>query len=143
MTRKIWLRALGVWLILAVLTVLFGAFREAFFIPATGMDGTLARAVLLPVAWVYIALVTIFFLKNSQGLYDRTDTIRIGVLWLVLTVCFEFVFGTLVMDHPLAVLLTDYNLLKGRVWVLFLVFLAVAPLGVHTLFLSRKTGGEE
>jgi hypothetical protein len=51
----------------------------------------------------------------------------IGLVWLGLTVAFEFLFGHFVMGHSWTRLLQDYNLLAGRVWSLLLVWVAVAP----------------
>lgn len=51
----------------------------------------------------------------------------IGLFWLVLTVCFEFLFGHYVAGHPWERLLADYNLLAGRLWVLILATLLFTP----------------
>ncbi len=127
MNHRIYYQALGVWCMLAVLTVMYGAFREAVFIPITGMNGTLARAVLLPVTWIYIWITAWLFLKRTHAPHTQPDALRIGMLWLVLTIAFEFVFGSLVMGNSIQTLLADYNLLRGRTWGLFLLFLAAAP----------------
>ena len=50
---------------------------------------------------------------------------------------FEFMFGRFVMGHPWSRLLQDYNLLQGRVWVVFLAWLALAPYVFHR---SRHAG---
>ena len=49
------------------------------------------------------------------------------MLWLGLTVAFEFLFGHYVVGHPWPRLLYDYNLLAGRVWSLLPIRVAVAP----------------
>ena len=60
------------------------------------------------------------------------QSITIGLVWLVLTVAFEFLMGLVLLKQPLAKVLADYNLLAGRVWVLFLLWLTLAPwLFVH------------
>ncbi len=61
----------------------------------------------------------------------------IGVVWLVLTVAFEFFMGLVLARMPLAQVLNDYNLAAGRVWVLFLIWLALAP---WIFFRLRKAG---
>jgi hypothetical protein len=55
------------------------------------------------------------------------QALAIGLIWLLLTVIFEFVFGRLVMHRPWVLLLNDYNLVTGRVWVLFLAWLTLSP----------------
>ena len=51
----------------------------------------------------------------------------IGFLWLGLTVAFEFLFGHYVAGHPWSRLFQDYNLFAGRLWVLVLLWLTLAP----------------
>jgi hypothetical protein len=55
------------------------------------------------------------------------QAIVIGLIWLGLTVAFEFLFGHYVMGNPWERLLNDYNLLAGRVWVFVLIWITVAP----------------
>ncbi len=55
------------------------------------------------------------------------QAVLIGLVWLLLTVAFEFFMGLLLARRPLAQVLHDYNLLAGRIWALFLIWLALAP----------------
>lgn len=138
MKNNIYIQSIGIWLIFAVITVFFGAFREVVFIPATGLNGNLARALLLPLAFLYIIGITYIFLKNTKTSFGSGDLIRIGILWLVLTILFEFSFGGLVMEHPIEKLLADYNILEGKTWGLFLICLLIAPYIVNKYLLNKK-----
>lgn len=51
----------------------------------------------------------------------------IGIMWLAMTVAFEFLFGHYVAGHSWKRLWEDYNLLKGRLWVLVLIWTAIGP----------------
>jgi hypothetical protein len=51
----------------------------------------------------------------------------VGAVWLLLTVLFEFGFGHYVAGHPWPRLLHDYDLAAGRLWALFLAWLALLP----------------
>jgi hypothetical protein len=53
--------------------------------------------------------------------------LSIGLMWLTLTIAFEFLFGYYVRGLPLNSLFHDYNLLAGRVWILVLVWVTLAP----------------
>jgi hypothetical protein len=61
----------------------------------------------------------------------RPDTskqaITVGLIWLGLTIAFEFLFGHYVVGHPWSKLLYDYNVFAGRVWVVVLIWVTVAP----------------
>jgi hypothetical protein len=58
---------------------------------------------------------------------SSTHAAAIGLLWLGLTVAFEFVFGHYVAGLPWSRLLSDYNVLAGRLWLLIPLGLAIAP----------------
>jgi len=58
---------------------------------------------------------------------SRREAIAIGLLWVSLTVAFEFFMGLVLLGRPVAQVLADYNVFAGRVWVLFLLWLTVAP----------------
>jgi hypothetical protein len=71
---------------------------------------------------LYVWLITHFWpIASSQ------QALIIGFIWLALTVAFEFIFGHYVMGNPWSKLLADYNILAGRVWILVLVWITIAP----------------
>ncbi len=51
----------------------------------------------------------------------------IGLVWLGLTVAFESLFGHYVAGHTWLRLLHDYNLFAGRVWLIVLIWVTIAP----------------
>ena len=55
------------------------------------------------------------------------QALLIGLIWLVMTVIFEFGFGHFIMGHPWSRLFHDYNLMAGRVWILVLIWVTAAP----------------
>ena len=103
---KIYLYALGIWLIFIVAGILNGVFRESFITPKVGEH-------------------TGHILKIN---YTKTDLLLIGAFWTMLTILFEFGFGHYVMGHSWSKLFADYNILKGRVWSLVLLTTFIAPL---------------
>lgn len=137
MPRNIYVQSIGIWLVFAVLTIIFGAFREVVFIPETGLGPNLARAILLPVAFYYIIRITYLFLKKTKASYTKPDLIKIGILWFVLTILFEFGFGGLVMGNPIEKLLADYNLFEGKTWLLFLLCILFTPYMINRFILKK------
>jgi hypothetical protein len=71
--------------------------------------------------------VYVWFVLKWLKLSSAQKALQLGLIWLVLTVGFEFLFGHFVMGNPWASLFHDYNLLAGRVWVLVLIWIAAAP----------------
>ena len=76
-------------------------------------------AVILFLSWLVIG-----WIAPTTG----RDAVQVGVLWLALTLAFEFGFGHPVARKPWRALLADYNVTAGRVWLLVLVTTLFAPL---------------
>ena len=74
----------------------------------------------------------VWFLSRLWRIKSASQALLIGVMWLSLTVAFEFVFGHYVMGNPWSRLLHEYNLLEGRLWVLVLIWITIAPLVFKT-----------
>ena len=69
----------------------------------------------------------IWAVVHFLGIGSATQAWVIGLLWLAMTIAFEFLFGHYIAKHSWSDLLADYNLLQGRLWVLVLVWVALAP----------------
>ena len=76
----------------------------------------------IPLFAVYIWIVIRFWPPESSG-----QVLVVGVLWLGLTIAFEFLFGHYVSGLSWNRLFHDYNLAAGRIWVLIPLWLLVAP----------------
>ncbi|HEY6094586.1 MAG TPA: hypothetical protein VIU93_06495 [Gallionellaceae bacterium] len=68
------------------------------------------------------------------------QALHIGLLWLAMTVAFEFLFMHYVAGHPWRALLHDYNILAGRVWLLVLAWITFAPYVFYRL--QRRSGNQ-
>ena len=124
------LRYILAWFVMLILAVANGALRQAAFaktMPELGAHqlSTLIGAVVIG---AFIWLVIRRWPPSSAR-----QALMIGVLWLALTVAFEFFMGLVLPGRPLAQVLADYNVLAGRVWVFFLIWLTFAPLLFYRL----------
>ncbi|MFB6141741.1 MAG: hypothetical protein ABEJ30_00180 [Halorientalis sp.] len=122
---RVFLAPLGVWLVMAVVAVLNGGFREVVLIPRVGeyMGHVLSTALLV----VAILLVSFVYFSWTATAYARVELLLVGVLWTVLTVGFEFLVGH-VEGTPVSVTLGQYDVLAGQVWLAVPVTLLLAPL---------------
>jgi hypothetical protein len=118
-----WKYALA-WFPMVAIAIANGALRESWYgqhlAELTAHQLSTLTAILL--FGIYIWFVVRFWPPTSKA-----EAIAIGLLWLVMTIVFELLFGHFVAGHAWERLLQDYNLLAGRVWVLVLVWVAVAP----------------
>jgi hypothetical protein len=71
--------------------------------------------------------IYIWILFHFWGPESRVQAFAVGLIWLGLTLAFEFLFGHYVVGHPWSRLFHDYNLFAGRVWIILLVWIASAP----------------
>ena len=118
------LRSLLAWLVILGLAIANGILREEILIPALGKPGGLILSgVLLSMLIVLVAYVLVRYSRDlaaSKGL-------QIGVLWLSLTLAFEFSFGRYVQHKSWAELLDAYAFKEGNIWPVVLVVTLLAP----------------
>jgi hypothetical protein len=117
---------LSLWVLLLVAAVINGYIRETYVAPrfGSGVAQVYGVAVLSAVVWLAAA----YFARGTRGPgWQRWAGIA-AVLWVGLTVIFEFWFGHYVAGRPWHELLSAYYLWEGQLWPLVLLSEAVAPL---------------
>jgi len=81
---------------------------------------------------IIIIFAIYFFWLNKLWPIDSTQqAITIGIIWLTLTIIFEFLFGHYVMGYSWTYLLKDYNIMSGRLWSLVLVWTIIGPYTIY------------
>jgi hypothetical protein len=119
MVKYLWL-----WVPMVGIAIANGAVRQLWYgrylgeLPAHQLS-TLTGLILFG---IYIFLVVRRFPPVTG-----TQAVSVGLLWLGLTVAFEFLFGHFVAGHAWSRLFQDYNLFAGRLWVIVLLWLTLAP----------------
>ena len=78
----------------------------------------------------------IYFVISRLPPNTERQAMYIGLLWLLLTLLFEFGFG-LFQGKSWQLLLSDYNIFKGRIWILILIWTTIAPYLFFKLSLSK------
>jgi hypothetical protein len=112
------------WIPMLLIAIGNGALRQAVF--AKIMPELRAHQLSTLIGAVLIG-VFIWLVVHTWPPASELQAIIIGLVWLLLTVAFEFFMGLILLKQPLAKVLGDYDLLAGRVWGLFLVWLTLAP----------------
>jgi len=118
------LRATLGWLILFVVMFANGAVRVVVLQPRLGEDRARQVASLIGV-FIVFAVSAVFVRVSPQVTLGQL--MWIGVTWCVATLAFEFLFGRFVSRQSWSTLLADYNILRGRLWLLIIVAVCVAP----------------
>jgi hypothetical protein len=124
MRTSVSLKAFALWLVVLMLAIANGLFREAVLVPALGrFAGLVTSGILLSLLILLVALL-------AAPWYGRLQAGRywlIGAMWLVLTLVFEFGMGRLVQHKPWHELLDAYTFSGGNVWPAVLLMVFVAP----------------
>ena len=116
---------LGLWVVMAVVAVVNGIFRETMLIPRVGdYTGHVISTALLIAA---ILILSYLYFTRSAIDYTQAELLLVGVVWVVLTVGFEFLVGYL-EGIPVSETLAQYDVLAGQVWIFVPLTLLVAPL---------------
>lgn len=123
------LRTLVIWFGLLTIATLNGGFREAVLVPRLGrgvaqaVSTVMLSALILAAGWISIPWIAPRTLQDAW---------LIGVLWVALTLTFEFLAGRFVFGKPWQELLGDYNLFAGRIWVMVLIVTLMTPVIAFT-----------
>jgi hypothetical protein len=112
------------WIGMVVLAILNGIMRESLY--KQYMHELTAHQVSTLILLILFGIY-VWFLTGLRPLESAKQALLIGVMWCVMTVVFEFVFGHYVAGHTWSKLFQDYNLVKGRLWSLVLIWTTIAP----------------
>ena len=119
------LRATAIWFVLLAAAIVNGGVRVAWIIPRTGDSvGHVISTLLLCAAIVAVSWVAIGWVAPA----DAGAALAVGLLWLALTLAFEFGAGHYLFGTPWPTLLADYDVRSGRIWPLVLFATFLAPL---------------
>jgi hypothetical protein len=78
-------------------------------------------------------------LQRRWPLGSNREALEVGAAWGMLTILFEFSFGRLVTRRSWSELLGAYDLRRGRLWPLMLLWICLGPL--ITTAIRRRRGG--
>jgi hypothetical protein len=118
------------WLLIMAGEVLHGIARTLYLQPIVGDFRARQIAVFTGSALIStIALLTIRWIAPPRA----SDAIRVGLLWLVLTLAFEVAFGRFVVHASWARIASDYDVPHGGLLPFGLLVMALAPLGAAKL----------
>lgn len=120
----VFFRAFAVWLILMAVETIHGVFRMLVLQPWVG--DFRARQISVLTGSVLILIVTYLFIGWIRPATTKQLTIT-GVIWVLLTLCFEIGLGRLAFSYSWERVLSDFNLAKGGLLGGGLLIMGCAP----------------
>ena len=117
------IRSLLVWLCFIPVAILNGGLRQ--YVLVRWFDEVGANALSGVLLSLFILLITWLLLPRIVR-YNQKESYRIGIVWMLLTIGFEFIFG-LTGGISFRELLSAYNPMSGNLWRLGVVTTFGAP----------------
>jgi hypothetical protein len=124
------------WFPMLIIAIANGMVRQSLYAPVVG--DLAAHQISTVIAIVLFGLYIRWGIRRWAPA-SPSQAVAIGIVWFLMTVAFEFLFGRFVAGHPWETLIANYDLSAGRLWPLVLVWLAVAPWLFHRLRTRRAT----
>lgn len=115
----------GTWFLFIVLAIVNAGLRERVF--SEFFDELRSHQLSTFTLMIFLFVVTYLVLRYSN--IDLTDTqaFIMGTIWLIMAISFEFLAGHYVFGNSWELLIGDYNIFKGRIWILILITTFLAP----------------
>ena len=118
------LKAFAVWLLMVAAAIANGILRDNLLVNVLGREAALPVSGVLLAALVFlISYVTLPWL----GKIAASSYIAVGLMWVALTLVFEFGFGHFVLGKSWQELLQVFKLAKGDLFLLVLLVSAASP----------------
>lgn len=125
MTLNLFHKASMIWLIIALLAVLNGIFRESVLI------SNLGASMAMPVSGLILCIIVFIVTYLSFPLFGKQNALTyfyIGVQWVSMTLLFEFLFGHYVIGKTWSSLFQVFDIMKGDLMILVLLVSLISPL---------------
>ena len=118
------IKSLGIWLVIVIVAIINGVAREKILTPLIGSSFSLP---LSGITLSVLVLVVTYFTIPFIGEVKTGSYLYIGLLWVILTLSFEYLFGHYVTGKPWYEINQVFNILKGNLFILVLIVSAVSP----------------
>jgi len=116
-------KSILIWLSIIPLAILNGGLRENFLINWLGES--YAEPVSGIILCLLIFIVSLVFIPRI-GRGNSKTYLKMGFLWIVLTIIFETTFG-LAIGNSFSELLKAYDITTGNLWLIVVVFIGTTP----------------
>lgn len=118
-------KTIAIWCAILLAAIANGIFRQAVLLPALGTTAAyVLSGLMLATLILGVATISVHWLRVRT----RREALTAGLLWLALTLGFEFGFGRLVQGKRWPELLQAYTFQDGNIWPLVLLATLLAPL---------------
>jgi cell shape-determining protein MreD len=111
--------------------IINGIFRQTYIIKHVN---DLRAHQISTVTLVALMAIYIYAIFKKVSISNYKQAWIVGLVWLLLTISFEFCLGFFISHLTLEQMLADYNVFDGRLWPFVLLSLLFLPVLYHRLF---------
>lgn len=116
-------KSLVIWLLVIPCAILNGGFRDLILTPILGEYALPASGIMLSIIIFILCLIGIPRMERGNS-----STYKImGIVWIILTIAFEFIFGNLIMNKSIPELIKAYDITTGNLWLIVVILTGVYP----------------
>lgn len=122
------------WLPMPVLGMINGIIRGAVY------GELLGEPLAHQVSAVTLALLLLIYgliVRKKLDLIGIPDAFLYGIVWVSLTVLFEFILGLWIFRQPVDLVLENYNIAAGQWWPFVLLFVLLLPFLLRLFLLEE------
>ncbi len=117
-------KALAIIVLLILLEIGNGIFRMKFLLPRFKNHRSRQIGVLSGCTIIFI--VSLLSIKWI-GVTNPSEALQVGLLWIFVMLLFEILFGKLFFRMPWKKIFDDFNIAKGNLLLIGMIFLLFAP----------------
>ncbi len=125
MTANLFLKTSIIWVIIALLAILNGIFRESVLV------SNLGQSMAIPVSGITLSMIVFIITYVSLPLLGKHHALTyffVGLQWVFMTLIFEFLFGHYVIGKPWSSIFQVFDIMKGDLFVIVLMVSLFSPL---------------
>jgi hypothetical protein len=120
----VFVRGIIVWLVIILAESLHGTARRFLLEPYVGEFRASQIGVFMGAAIILVISIASVRWIGASSVYQL---LGVGLIWLILTLSFEFLLGRLVLGYSWERIIAEYNLRKGGLMAIGLMALMVSP----------------
>lgn len=122
-------KSISFWFVLLVLALVNATLRETTYKPfLTPYIGTWAHQISSVTGILFFYAAIYLFLKKMKDFYTKKDLIKVGLLWIVMTIAFESFMNLCIRHLNFSQVMQTYYFWRGETWIFVLLSLLVSPL---------------
>lgn len=132
-------KSIAFWFVLLILALINAAIRETTYKPLlTPYIGIWAHQISSLTGTLLFFGGIYFFLKKMSNPYTKSDLIKVGLMWMGMTVIFESLMNLFVRHLSPEQVLQTYYFWTGDTWSFVLLSLVISPFIAHRMLEKSK-----